>query len=390
MDEPPDNPTLRRKLRTLGIAALVVALATTIAGVGLRLYQASGVARWTSEQAIPTVTVVTPRTTVAERELVLPGTVRAFIDAPIYARVSGYLKRWYVDIGAPVKAGQLLAELETPELDQQLLQAEADLASARANEQLAATTAARWQRMLASDSVSKQEADEKQGDHEAKRATVAAAQANVARLKATAAFKLITAPFAGVLTARRTDVGALINAGAGSGQELFRVADSRTVRVYVDVPQAYAVMLRTGIGAELHVPENPGKTVAAKVTDTSGSIAETSRTMLVELAADNSSGALLPGSYVDVHFQMPERAGALRLPVSALLFRQHGLKVATVGPGNKVILKSIELGRDFGTEVEVVSGIAAEERVIDNPADGLGDGDTVRVAAAAPPASAAS
>jgi RND family efflux transporter MFP subunit len=384
MDPPAGEQALRHRLKVAGAVALTVALVTTAAGIGLRLHEGRDVARWTDEQAVPTVTVVGVRQAAAAREVVLPGTVRAYIDAPIYARVNGYLRRWYVDIGARVRAGQVLAEIETPELDQQLLQAEADLATARANEQLSATTAARWQRMLGADAVSKQEADEKQGDYAAKQASVNAAKANVERLRATAAFKLIIAPFAGVVTARRTDIGALINAGAGAGQELFRVADAHKLRVYVDIPQPYAGVVRRGIVAHLQAPESPNESVTATVTDTAQSISESSRTMLVQLEADNTRGTLLPGSYVDVRFQLPERAGALRMPVSALLFRQHGLKVATVGPNDRAVLKAVTLGRDFGTDVEVTSGLGPDDRVIDNPPDSIGDGDPVRVAAAAP------
>ena len=377
------KPALRRRLRVAGIVALVIALATAAAGIGLRLYEGTKVARWTREQAVPTVTLVVLRQGAAANEIVLPGTVRAFIDAPIYARVNGYLKRWYVDIGAPVRAGQLLAEIETPELDQQLLQSEADLATARANEQLSATTTARWQRMLESDSVSKQEADEKLGDHAAKQAIVAAARANVARLRATASFKSIVAPFGGVVTVRKTDIGALINAGAGTGQELFRIADARKLRIYVEVPQAYTDLLRKGVTARLQVPERPSQPVIARVTDAAQAISENSRTMLVQLEAGNPKGTMLPGSYVDVHFQLPDRAGLARLPVSALLFRSRGLEVATVDTNSKVVLKHVDLGRDFGTEVEVLSGLTATDRVIDGPPDSVADGDLVRLAAAA-------
>ncbi len=310
----------------------------------------------------------------------LPGTLRAYIDAPIYARVGGYLKRWYVDIGAHVRAGQVLAEIETPELDQQLLQAQADLATSRANERLSATTNARWARMLASDSVPQQEADEKAGDYEAKKATVAAAQANVDRLRATASFKKIIAPFAGIVTARRTDVGALINAGAGAGQELFRVADTHKARIYVDVPQTYAGEVHVGTQAMLRMPEKPGDGTAAVVTDTSASISENSRTMLVQLVADNADGTLLPGSYVDVTFKLAVQQGILRLPVSALLFRRHGLEVATLGSGDRVAMKKVTLGRDYGTEVEVMTGLTSSDRVIDSPPDSLAAGDLVSLA----------
>jgi RND family efflux transporter MFP subunit len=238
--------------------------------------------------------------------------------------------------------------------------------------------------MLESDSVSKQEADEKLGDHAARQAIVAAAQANVARLRATASFKAIVAPFGGVVTARRTDIGALINAGAGTGQELFRVADARRLRIYVDVPQHYTDLLRKGVAARLQLPERPGEPVIATVTDAAQAISESSRTMLVQLEADNPKGTVLPGSYVDVHFQVPGRAGLARLPVSALLFRDRGLEVATVAAGNKVRLRHVELGRDFGTEVEVLGGLAAGDRVIDSPPDSIAEGDLVRLAASAP------
>lgn len=383
MDDTTIDPALGTRVRRAGRVALGVALLVAAVGIGLRLYEGRQVARWTEAQAVPTVALVTLKAGGAAREIVLPGTIRAFIDAPINARVNGYLKRWFVDIGAPVKAGQVLAEIETPELDQQLLQAEADLATARANLQLAAVTAARWQRMRATDAVSQQEADEKSGDYAAKQTIVAAAEANVARLKATAQFKSLVAPFAGIVTARKTDIGQLINAGA-YGQELFRVADSRRVRIYVDVPQSYAAVVTKGATAKLRVPERPEQVFPAVVTDTSQAISESSRTMLVQLEADNPKGLLLPGSYVDVRFETTERAGALRLPVSALVFRREGLRVATLGADGKVAFRAIELGRDFGTEVEVVTGLSAHDRVIDNPPDSLSDGDPVRVAAPAP------
>ena len=383
MDDTTIDPGLGTRVRRAGRVALAAALAVAVAGIGLRLYQGQRVARWTEEQAVPTVAFATPRAGGAARAIVLPGTIRAFIDAPINARVNGYLKRWFVDIGAPVRAGQVLAEIETPELDQELLRAQADLATAKANMQLAGVTAARWQRMRASDAVSQQEADEKSGDYAAKQAIVAAAEANVARLKATTQFKSIVAPFAGTVTARRTDIGALINAGA-NGQELFRVADSRRVRVYVDVPQSYASVVRKGAAATLRVPERPEQTFPAVVADSAQAISESSRTMLVQLEADNPKGLLLPGSYVDVHFEPAGKAGALRLPVSALVFRREGLRVAVVGANDRVAFRPVELGLDFGTEVEVVAGLSAQDRVIDNPPDSLSEGDPVRIAAPAP------
>ncbi len=383
MDDINIDLALGKRVRRVGGIALGVALFVAALGIGLRLYQGRQVATWTEEQSVPTVALAKVATGGATREIVLPGTIRAFIDAPINARVNGYLKRWFVDIGAPVRAGQVMAEIETPELDQQLLQAEADLATARANMQLAAVTAGRWQRMRATDAVSQQEADEKSGDYAAKQAIVAAAEANVARLKATTQFKSIVAPFAGTVTARRTDIGALINSGSANGQELFRVADSRRVRVYVDVPQSYAAVVRKGATAKLRVPERPEQVFPAVVTDSSQAISESSRTMLVQLEADNPKGLLLPGSYVDVHFEPAASAVVLRVPVSALIFRRDGLRVAVVGAGDKAEFRTIELGRDFGTQVEVVAGLKAGDRVIDNPPDSLSDGDPVRVAAPA-------
>lgn len=373
---------LLRRLLVVGTGIIIVALATAVWGIVSRARASSDLRQWTEERARPTVSLIQLVRADSEQELILPGTLRAYIDAPIYARVSGYLRRWYVDIGAHVGAGQVLAEIETPELDQQLLQAKADLATSRANERLSASTTARWTKMLAADSVPQQEADEKAGDYEAKKAIVAAAEANVARLRATASFKSIVAPFAGVVTARRTDVGALINAGASAGQELFRVADTHKSRIYVDVPQAYSGMIATGTQAVLHVPERPGKEYPAVVTDTSASISENSRTMLVQLLADNANGALLPGSYVDVTFKLAVQQGILRLPVSALLFRRHGLEVATLGTDDQVVLKQVVLGRDFGTEVEVATGISSSDRVIDSPPDSLAAGDRVSVAQA--------
>lgn len=383
MDDINIDLALRQRVRRVGSIALGVALLVAALGIGLRLYQGRQVARWTEEQAVPTVALAKVTTGGATREIVLPGTIRAFIDAPINARVNGYLKRWFVDIGAPVRAGQVMAEIETPELDQQLLQAEADLATARANMQLAAVTAGRWQRMRATDAVSQQEADEKSGDYAAKQAIVAAAEANVARLKATTQFKSIVAPFAGTVTARKTDIGSLINSGSANGQELFRVADSRRVRVYVDVPQSYAAVVKKGATAKLRVPERPEQAFPAVVTDSSQAISESSRTMLVQLEADNPKGLLLPGSYVDVHFEPAASTVVLRIPVSTLIFRRDGLRVAVIGAGDRAEFRTIELGRDFGTEVEVVAGLKAEDRVIDNPPDSLSDGDPVRVAAPA-------
>jgi RND family efflux transporter MFP subunit len=379
----PNRPPPRR-LRAAGMLALVVALALALGGVALRIHAGNTLKAKTEAEAITTVSVIDPAPGEAHEQLVLPGNVQAYFDAPIYARVSGYLKKWHFDIGAHVKAGDLLAEIETPELDQQLRQAEADLATARAKEKLAEITAKRWQGMLASDSVSRQEADEKAGDYEAKQATASAERANVERLHAMASFKRIVAPFDGVVTARRTDIGALINAGSSSGAELFHVADTHKLRVYVQVPQTYSQQVTDGMNAQLHFPEQPERSYAAKVIGTSEVLNESSRALLVQLEADNPNGKLIAGSYAEVHFDLPSTPGVLQLPVTALLFRQHGMKVATVGPDGHVVLKNIQIGRDMGTRVEVIAGLSAADRVIDSPPDWLAQGDQVHAVDSVP------
>ena len=373
-----------RRLTAIGFTALVGLGAVAVTGVVTRTTSEAKLEQWTEAQAIPTVEVVSPRRGADNQELVLPGSIQAYFEAPIYARVSGYLKKWYQDIGAHVKSGQLLAEIDAPDLDQQLLQAKADLAQAKANEELAAVTAQRWQALVASNSVSRQATDEKIGDLNAKKAALEAARANVERLEAMEAFKRIVAPFDGVVTARRTDIGALINAGSGTGREpeLFAVADVHKMRVYVRAPQAMTNGLTAGMPAVLHLPEMPNQTFPATLTTTAQSINDTSRTMLVELEADNPKGQLRPGTYAEVHFKLPNNPNILRVPTSALLFREEGLQAAVVGPDNKVSLKAVQVGRDFGTEVEIVSGLSPDDRVINSPPDSIEQGDTVRVATA--------
>ena len=373
------------RMKRIGWIALVASVTAAAVGIGWRLYDRAGVRRWTETQAVPTVLLVSPKTSSGSRELILPGTLRAYLEAPIYARVGGYLKRWYVDIGAHVKAGQLMAEIETPELDQQMKQAESDLDTAVAIEKLAGITAQRWQNMLASDSVSKQETDEKVGDYSARQAARAAAQANVQRLREIMGFRRIVAPFDGIVTARNTDVGALINAGAGAGQELFRVADMHAARVYIDVPQTDTAQIFKGMQAELHLPERADLSVAATVSDISQAIRESSRTMQVELMADNREGKLLPGEYVEVHIPIAGTAGLYSVPTTALLFRQQGLQVATLGPHGKVVLKSVQLAHEDGGTVTISSGLLPNDQVIDSPPDSLAEGETVRVAPSAAP-----
>jgi RND family efflux transporter MFP subunit len=369
-----------RRLKKIGIIAGVIALVVAVVGIGSRILNEASLADKTDAEAVPTVSLVSPKKGTTDQTLTLPGDIQAYFEAPIYARVSGYLKGWEQDIGAHVKAGQLLAEIDAPDLDQQLNQAKADLAAAQSNEDLAEMTSKRWQVLVKKDAVSQQDADEKSGDAQSKKAAVVAAQANVQRLMALEAFKRIVAPFDGVVTARETDVGALINAGSGTGPELFRVADVHEMRIYVRVPQALSGNLVAGQTAELHLPQRPDRTFQATVATTSHAINQASRTLLVELHAANPDGDLQPGTYTEVHFKLPDSPDTLRLPTSALLFREDGLKVATVGPDDKVTLKPVTIGRDLGTEVEIASGLTATDRIINSPSDSISEGDVVKPA----------
>jgi len=372
----------RRKLRIAGIVGVILAAALVIIGIVTR---ASGNARlreWTDEQAVPTVSVSTPSAQGDGAALELPGRLEAYSRAPLYARVSGYLKSWTVDIGAQVKAGQLLAEIETPDLDQQLLQAKADLATAQANAALAGTTAKRWQSMQGTDSVSKQEVDEKVGDSNAKQAMVNAAKANLDRIQALKGFTRITAPFDGTVTARQTDVGALINVGGGVGQELFVVSDTKKLRVYVSVPQNYVPMIPNGTKATITVPEHPGKTYTAMVESSSQAVNVASGTTLMQLGVDNANAELMPGGFANVSLDLPRNDVALNIPASALMFDKSGLRVATVSADNKIVLKTVTIQRDLGSVIQLGSGLDPTDRVVESPPDGVANGDIVRVAEA--------
>jgi RND family efflux transporter MFP subunit len=315
------------------------------------------------------------------QELVLPGNMQAFVDTPIYARTNGYLKRWTADIGSHVKTGQLLAEIDTPEVDDQLHQARADLATAEANYKLAEKTASRWQALLKTESVSQQEADQTQGDMEAKKAALESARFNVSRLEKLQAFKRIYAPYDGVITARNTDVGALIDAGSGGGpgKELFHIASTQKLRVYINVPQFYSRDAAPGVEAALTLTEFPGRIFKGTLVRTTQAIDAASRTMLAEVAVDNPTGELLPGAYAQVHLKLHSSNTAFIVPVNTLIFRSDGMQVAVVQPDQRVALKKILVGRDFGTEVEVVSGLEKEDVVVLNPADSLASGAQVRV-----------
>jgi RND family efflux transporter MFP subunit len=358
-----------------------VALAVGAASWGIwsRRDAEAALARTTDDAAVPTVAVAAAQPGPAEEEIVLPGTVQAEYDTPIYARTSGYVKRWQTDIGARVKAGDLLAEIDSPEVDQQLRQAKADLLTAEANNRVAQATARRVHALLPTQSVSAQQDDQASSDAAAKAALVASNEANVERLQQLVGFERVVAPYDGIVTARETDVGNLINAGSGSGPELFRVADTRKLRIYVQVPQSYAPGIKPGIAADLRFPEYPGRAFAAKLVRSADAIEPRARTLLVELEADNAKGELLPGGYTDVHFKLPVAERGVRISANALLFRAEGPGVATAGPDGHVVLHQITLGRDFGTFVEVLTGLEPGDAVVLNPPASLVTGAVVRV-----------
>jgi len=382
------SPDMVRRSRPLSSrwkwAAIIAGglfLILAIWGIVSRTVEEHRLQKQTDDQAIPTVNVVQARKSPDSEELVLPGNVQANYEAAVYARTSGYVKQWYTDIGTPVKAGQLLADIDTPEVDDQLRQAQADLATSQANSALADSTAKRWKTLLATDSVSKQETDEKIGDAQAKAAMVASAKANVARLQQLEGFKHVVAPFDGVVTARETDIGALINAGSGQGPELFRVADKSKLRIYIQVPQNYASVFVQGKVVQLVFAEHPGQTFDAKMARTAQALDPAARTLLVQLEYDNTKGELLPGGLTEVHLKSLAGGNpSVRLPASALLFRAEGLRVATVEGNGHAKLHAVSIGRDFGKEVEILTGIEAGQTIVLNPPDSLIDDEPVRVA----------
>jgi len=375
--------TSNSRQKLFGISLTIIAAALVVAGLASRHLQAEQLKDGAADHSVPTVALLTA-TDIKATPLQLPARIEPWARAPIYARVSGYLKSWKLDIGAPVKAGQLLAEIETPDLDQQLLQAKAELVTARSNLALSTSTAQRWKSLLASDAVSKQEADEKAGDLAAKQSVVAALQANVDRVQALQRYTRLTAPFDGVVTARNTDIGALINVGGAPGSELFVVSDVRKLRVYVNVPQRQVALVRAGSTVKISVPERPGKSYNAVVQSQAQSIAPGSGTMLVQLVADNAAGELLPGGFATVSFETTADASRMTLPPAALMFSKNGVYVATVTRENRVLLKKVTIARDFGNVIELDSGLDRADRVIESPPDGIANGDLVRVAAAQP------
>jgi RND family efflux transporter MFP subunit len=377
-DTPTGNAALRR-LKRVALYVLVAAIIIGAWGIFTRVQTRAALKQDAQLSAVPTVIVTVPKHSDVGDELVLPGDVQAYTEAPIYARTSGYLKRWYADIGKHVKTGELLAEIETPEVDAQYRQAKADLATADANNRLAQTTARRFQDLKKTGLVAQQDVDNAVGDAEAKKAQSDSARQNLQRLEQMQAFNRITAPFEGVVTARKIDVGALVTQGSATGQELFHISATSRLRVYVQVPQAYASWISAGMPADLTMVERPQERHPAKVVSTAQSINATTRTLLTQLEADNPKGELLPGAYTMVHLPLPAGLKTWRVPSNALLFRGDGLHVATVDGDNKVRLNTVTIGRDYGAVLEILTGVGEQDRIILNPPDSILDGAMVKV-----------
>jgi RND family efflux transporter MFP subunit len=376
--QPPARP-LRGLLLVALLAALVGAY-VIYTGLTSRARASSSLERATLANSIQTVATVHPQITAGAEEIELPGNMQPFVDTPIWARSSGYLKQWYADIGAHVKRGQLLAEIEAPELDQQLQQARAQLSTDQANLKLAQITAERYSHLFTTDSVSKQDVDNTVQAAAARTAEVTSAQANVSRLEQLVAYEKVFAPFDGVITARNVDVGALVNADANTaGKELFHLASNTTLRVYINVPEIYARVAKPGVTANLTLSEFPGRQFHGVVVRNAKAIDVNSRTLLVEVDVKNPTGELLPGSYASVHLKLPSKAQAVTVPTNALLFRSEGLRVALVRNGH-VELAPVTLGRDYGDKVEVVYGLHPQDAVIVNPNDSIVSGEQVRTA----------
>lgn len=391
------QPQPRRSRLFVGLLVIVVILVVLGAFTLIqRRSQYQALAKETEVRAIPTVAVIHPATESSEEGLVLPGAMQAYVESPIYARTNGYLKKWYRDIGSRVKKGELLADIDTPEVDQQLIQARADLETSKANANLSHITANRYEDLIKTDSVSKQEVDNAAGDLAAKQATVASSDANVHRLSELESFKHIYAPFSGVITRRNVDTGTLVNAGnGGSSQLLFTLAQTDPIRVYVNVPEGAAPSIHTGLPATLELTQFPGRKFEGKVVRTAESIDPSTRTLLTEVDVPNKTGELLPGGYAQVHLGVKIAGDRLQVPVNALLFRSEGLRAVVVDADHKLRLQPLTIGRDYGVSLEVLQGLRSGDWIVINPADSLEEGQQVNVkeitkpAAGAPPAPAA-
>jgi RND family efflux transporter MFP subunit len=382
-DSSPSTPAVsRRGLTIAGVSVLIIAVVVVIFGITTRKVADAKLQEWTEKQAIPVVATAPPDTRGKKTTFSLPGRLEAYIQAQMYARVTGYVKKWDADIGAPVKAGQLLAEIDAPDLDQQIMQAEANLASAKANAVLSDATLKRGQSLITTFAISQQDLEQRAADASNKQGLVRAAQANLDRLRVLEQYKRVVAPFDGLVTARATDIGALINAGAGGGPALFVVSDTSRLRVYVNVPQNYVPSIPVGTKAQIAVPEYPGRTFPATVEASARSVDAASNTVRMQLVVDNGPGELMTGDFTNVTFELPHPEVAINVPASALIFNESGLHVATVSSDNRIVLREVTISRDLGNEVEIGSGIAADDRVVINPPDGIASGDEVRIAGA--------
>ena len=379
---PPEAaPSLsRRRLGLAAIAAVIAAAAVVVSGIKTREAASARLSEWTEQRAVPIVAVAPPDSKVKRATLDLPGRLEAYAQAQLFARVSGYIKDWKAEMGSKVAAGDLLAEIDAPDLDQQIMQAQADLGSAYANSQLAAANLVRGQSLIASGAVSKLDLEQRAADASNKAGIFKSMQANLERLRALEKYKRIVAPFDGIVTARATDVGALINAGAGGGPALFVVSDTKRLRAYVNVPQNYVPGIKVGTKARIVVPEYPGRSFPAVVEASAQSVEAASGTTRMQLVVDNAAGELMTGAFANVSLDLASPEIALSVPASALIFDQDGLKVATVDGQNHVALKTVTISRDMGRTVEIGSGLTAEDRVIESPQDGIATGDEVRVA----------
>ena len=376
------SPSPGTKVTRVFVLLLIVVIVAMVViwGISSRREANAQLSQETKDLAIATVSVIHPKAGAPVQEIVLPGDMQPFTDAPIFARTNGYLKKWYADIGANVKAGQLLAEIDSPEVDQQLQSARADLATAQANLNLAEVTATRYKDLRKTDSVSQQDVDNASGNFEARRTTAESAQSNVKRLQDMQSFEKVYAPFDGVITARNTDVGQLIDSGSsgGTSRELFHIAAVNPLRVYINVPQFDSPQIRPGLRADLVLAEFPGRQFHGSVVRSSGAIDSTTRTLLTEVDVDNSARLLKPGGYVEVHLKLPSPVTTLTLPVNAIIFKSVGLQVATVKDGKTIALIPVTPGRDFGTDIEVVAGLKGDDWVVLNPSDSLTNGAVVR------------
>jgi RND family efflux transporter MFP subunit len=386
-----EQPNETRRKRT-GLFPLLIGVVIVLIIVGAftllqRKAQYAALANETEKLTIPNVAVAHPVAEAPQEDLVLPGTLQAYVESPIYARTNGYLKKWYHDIGSRVRQGELLADIDTPEVDQQLAQARADLNTAQANANLSKITSSRLEELIKTDGVSKQEVDNAAGDLAAKQATVQSAQANVRRLEELESFKHIYAPFSGVITRRNVDIGNLINAGnGGTQQQLFYLAQTDPIRVYVSVPELYAASIRRGLGAYLELSQYPGRRFEGQIVRTADAIDLGTRTLLTEVDVPNRNGELLPGGYAQVHLQIKVASVRLQVPINALLFRSEGLRAVVVDANHKTHLRALTIGRDYGTSLEVLQGLEGGDWIVINPPDSLDEGQRVNVKELPPPA----